>query len=70
MSETATREIISVEFPPILTVEQASKLLQLDRHTIYELIRQKKIPGFKAGRAIRLNRDKLLEIVASGELAG
>ena len=56
------------EFPPILTVEQASKMLQLERHTIYELIRQGKIPAFRAGRAIRLSRDKLLEMVAKGKL--
>lgn len=41
-------------------------MLQLDRHTIYELIRQNKIPAFRAGRVIRIHRDKLLEIVAKG----
>lgn len=52
------------EYPPILTVAQASKMLQLNRHTIYDLVRQSKIPAFHAGKAIRLSRDKLLEIVA------
>lgn len=53
----------SNKFPPILTVEQAAQFMQLERHTIYELIRQGRIPAFRAGRAIRLSRDKLLEIV-------
>ncbi len=57
------------EYPPILTVTQASKLLQLECHKVYDLIKQKKIPAFKAGRAIRVNRDKLLQMVAEGELA-
>lgn len=56
------------EFPPILTVEQAAQFMQLERHTIYELIRQGKIPAFRAGRAIRLSRDKLLEIVGRDDM--
>jgi excisionase family DNA binding protein len=55
------------EYPPILTVAQAAKMTQLDQHTVYELIRQGKIPAFKAGRVLRISRDKLLDLVAAGE---
>ncbi len=55
------------EYPPILTVAQAAKMTQLDQHTVYELIRQGKIPAFKAGRVLRINRDKLLELIAEGQ---
>ena len=61
------RSLARSEYPPILTVDQAAVMMQLDRNTVYELIRQGKIPAFKAGRVIRINRDQLLQIVAEGE---
>jgi len=53
-------------FPPILTVQQAARLLQLEEHKVYDLVRFGHIPAFRAGRAIRISRDKLLETVAQG----
>lgn len=58
------------EYPPILTVSQAAEMLQLERHTIYELVRQGKIPAFRAGRVIRLSRDGLLELFQKGNHKG
>lgn len=58
----------AVEYPPILTCEQAAELLQLDRDTVYALIRKKIIPTFPPGvvRGKRIHRDALLEIVRKG----
>jgi excisionase family DNA binding protein len=68
MHQCPLMQVKHEEYPPILTVAQASRMLQLDRHTIYELVRQRRIPAFKAGRAIRIHRDRLLEMVARGEV--
>jgi excisionase family DNA binding protein len=56
------------EFPPVLTTEQACKLLQTTKPTLYRMINAKKIPALKYGRIIRLNRDELLKHIAQGNV--
>ena len=47
--------------PEILTVDEAAKLLRLNRKTLYEVIRlQKPTWAIRFGRTIRVSRDALL----------
>ncbi|HKD39112.1 MAG TPA: helix-turn-helix domain-containing protein [Myxococcaceae bacterium] len=47
--------------PEILTVDEAAKLLRLNRKTLYEVIRlQRPAWAIRFGRTIRVSRDALL----------
>ena len=47
--------------PEILTVDEAAKLLRLNRKTLYEVIRlQQPAWAIRFGRTIRVSRDALL----------
>ncbi len=52
-------------YPPILTVEQAAKLLQISRSTLYEWLKKGRLDGAyrKRGKHILLWRDKIIEII-------
>jgi excisionase family DNA binding protein len=53
--------------PDVLTPAQAAEFLQVNRHKIYELIRQRRIPAFKLGhRTVRIPREGLLDAIAEG----
>ena len=45
----------------VLTVEEAARLLRVNRKTLYEAIRAGEVPGVvRLGRSIRIGRDALL----------
>ncbi len=47
--------------PPVLTVDEAARLLRVNRKTLYEAIRAGEVPGVvRVGRSIRIGRDALL----------
>ncbi len=52
--------------PESLTVEEAAKLLRLNRKTLYEVIRQQQPAwAIRFGRSIRVSRSALLEAFRS-----
>ena len=55
------------QLPPVLTVEQAAKLLMVTEQTIYAAISRRELPGVRRiGRTIRIHRDSLLDWLRSG----
>jgi excisionase family DNA binding protein len=45
----------------VLTVDEAARLLRVNRKTLYEAIRAGEVPGVvRLGRSIRIGRDALL----------
>ncbi len=46
--------------PPVLTVDEVAALLRVNRKTVYEAFRSRKLPGRKIGRCVRFDRDALL----------
>ncbi len=58
-------------FPPLLTVDQAAELLQVPKATIYAWSSQGRLKGCarRAGKHLRLLRDRLLAHFAKGGLA-
>jgi excisionase family DNA binding protein len=55
------------EWPDVLTVEDVTKLLRLDRKTIYASVRAGEIPGVRRiGRTIRFHRDTVLGWLRQG----
>lgn len=46
--------------PPVLTVNEAARVLRIGRDRTYELCREKIIPHVRIGRSIRIPRDALL----------
>jgi excisionase family DNA binding protein len=47
------------EAPEALTVDQVAALLQVDRKTVYSVIRRGEIPVVRLGRVIRVSRQAL-----------
>jgi excisionase family DNA binding protein len=47
----------------IMTVEDVAKYLRLTRITVYKLLKEGKIHGYRIGGSWRVNKKELLEIV-------
>ena len=43
----------------LLTVEQVAEYLNVDKFTVYRLLRDKKLPGFKVGNQWRFNHQMI-----------
>lgn len=56
--------------PAVMTVEEAARFLRISRTSLYELVRQNKIPHVPVGRQIRILRDQLLKWLELGGKAG
>ncbi len=53
---------VETELPQVLKVAELADLLRMDRKSVYDAIREGKIPGVqRIGRAIRISRDAVLE---------
>jgi len=48
-----------VELEASMTVPEVAKLLRMSRQTIYNMIREGKIPHFRIGSKVRFNRADL-----------
>ncbi len=61
----AEAEVIDLEaLPPVLTVPQAARVLQIPVKTCYDLVRHGKIPGKKLGvKIVRISKKALLEFL-------
>jgi excisionase family DNA binding protein len=71
-SERPARLVVSTleRLPSILTVDEVTKLLRLNRKTVYELVQQGRIPGaHHFGRVIRFSKVAVLEWLKAGGLA-
>ncbi len=51
--------------PPVLTVSQAAKLLQVSENHVYSLVAQKSVPHVRFGKLIRIPRWALLQHIAA-----
>jgi excisionase family DNA binding protein len=51
--------------PLMLTVEQAATLAQISRRHAYQMVNEGVLPSVRFGRAIRIPRDRLLELIDS-----
>jgi excisionase family DNA binding protein len=47
--------------PSVLTVDEAARLLRVNRKTLYDAVREGRVPGvIRLGRSIRIGRTALL----------
>jgi excisionase family DNA binding protein len=56
------------DLPPVLTVDEAAKILRLSRGSAYEGCRTGAIPCLRVGRTIRVPTARLLELVGAPEM--
>jgi excisionase family DNA binding protein len=57
----AERDDGSPALPPVLTVDEAARLLRVNRKTLYDAVRAGEVPGVvRVGRSIRIGREALL----------
>ncbi|MCP4572809.1 MAG: helix-turn-helix domain-containing protein [bacterium] len=47
------------EFPPILTLEQAARLLQVSTRTIQRMVKDGRLPGRQVGSQWRFDREQI-----------
>lgn len=53
---------LATTLPPALTVDEAARLLRVNRKTLYDAVRDGRVPGVvRMGRTIRIGRDALLD---------
>jgi excisionase family DNA binding protein len=53
-----------MDLPAVITVEELATLLRISRNSAYKAISNGQIPGvIKAGRAIRISRNGVLELL-------
>ena len=59
-------------FPPLLTVDQVADLFQVPKQTVYAWSSQGRLDGCarRAGRHLRVNRDRLIQLYSEGKLYG
>ena len=55
-----------VQFAPMLTADEASRLLRIRKPQLYALARDGVVPSVRVGRAIRFNRDQLCAWIENG----
>lgn len=55
-----------IELPDIVPIEEAMKITNLARATIYCLVHEKKIPFYKKGKKLLFSRKKLFEWIQAG----
>lgn len=59
-----TDEIYSL--PAMMTVDELARFLRVNRNTLYDDIKRKRIPGVKRiGRQFRINRDAVIQWLQS-----
>jgi len=64
-SPTASPDAHAARAPLVLTVDEAAKLLRVNRKTVYDAIARKQLPGVRRlGRTIRIHRQTLLSWLA------
>jgi excisionase family DNA binding protein len=49
---------------PLLTAEEAARLLHVPRSTLYELVRSRHLPHVRVGRGLRFTRADLSQWIA------
>ena len=60
-TSAAERDGGAPALPPVLTVDEAARLLRVNRKTLYDAVRAGEVPGVvRVGRSIRIGRDALL----------
>ena len=75
MNTTTTEELRGTpaqasagDLPPVLTVEECARFLRIGRTACYEAVRLGSIPSIRLGRLLRIPREALLTLLATGEL--
>lgn len=51
----------------VLTLQEASELLQVSSNTVRKLLKEGKLPGKKVGREWRFSKEALIEWLKSGQ---
>ena len=57
----------TLELPEFLTVHEVAGYLRLPLSTVYKLVQDKVLPGFKVGKHWRFRRDSIMEWVDQQE---
>jgi len=69
MADPARKDDLQ-ELPPVLTVEEAAKLLRIGRTAAYRAARSGAMPGVvRIGRTLRVSRDAVLDWLGQGSVS-
>lgn len=59
--------LVPIEEPSFLTIDEAAKLINLTKPTVYGLVHQNKIPYIKKGKRLYFVKSELLAWINSGK---
>jgi excisionase family DNA binding protein len=67
-SPGATQDLAGMleRLPEVLTVREAAAVLRIGRNQLYEAVARGELRAFRIGRSIRIPKQALLELLASG----
>lgn len=65
MTQVEDQSRVGVLTEPLLTAEEAARLLHVPKSTLYELVRSRHLPHIRVGRSLRFTRGQLGEWVES-----
>jgi excisionase family DNA binding protein len=54
---------VAIMEPEIMTITQVAKYLQISEITMYKLVNEGRIPGFKIGRHWRVKKEDLTGVI-------
>lgn len=61
LADAAREDVMTMDDPLLLTVDEAAALLRISRNATYMLIRQHRLPHVRMGRTIRIPAARLRE---------
>jgi excisionase family DNA binding protein len=65
---TIQRPLSTAELPPLLvSIRQASKLLDVSYDTVYQMIRRGDLQVWRRGKLVRIKYSSLVDLVESGD---
>lgn len=59
-----------VEYPEMMTVEEAADFLRVSRDSIYRRLRGRQLPGLRVGHEWRISKSELLAIARNNDQRG
>ena len=65
MSELVTNQTVH-DLPLMLTVEEAAEVLRIGKNSAYAAVADGSVPSVRIGRVIRIPRDALASLLATG----
>ena len=66
--DSQTKEF--ADYPPVLTVQAAARMLDLHPNTVYRMVRRGDLQAARCGKVLRISRDAVQEALRGAHKSG